>query len=266
MKLTVSGHACVRIVDEAGTLVIDPGVFSPASALDDADAVLVTHTHFDHVDVPAVVAVLDARPAAAVWAPSTVADQLVEAGADAARVHVVAPGDALRVLDHDVDVIGGQHAVIHADVPVAQNVGFVVDGAVLHPGDSFVGLPDGADLDVLLTPISGPWLKTGEVVDFVRDIRPRRVVPIHDALLSELGRAGTLNQLGPDGLGKGHGYEVVDLADGTAIEVEARPEARAVFVGAELRREHPEFDDVPALEQDETVAPRPEEDVADAER
>lgn len=33
-----------------------------------------------------------------------------------------------------------------------------------------------------------------------------------------------------------------------------------------IRAGHPEFDEVPVLEVDETVPPRPEEDVADADR
>jgi hypothetical protein len=37
-------------------------------------------------------------------------------------------------------------------------------------------------------------------------------------------------------------------------------------VAHELELAHPEFGDAPALERDETVAPRPEEDVADAGR
>ena len=37
-------------------------------------------------------------------------------------------------------------------------------------------------------------------------------------------------------------------------------------VAARLRAEHPEFDEVPLLEDDETIPPRPEEDVADAAR
>lgn len=43
-------------------------------------------------------------------------------------------------------------------------------------------------------------------------------------------------------------------------------EARAHAAAEALRAEHPEFDEVPLLEDDETVPPRPEEDVADADR
>ena len=37
-------------------------------------------------------------------------------------------------------------------------------------------------------------------------------------------------------------------------------------VAARLRAQHPEFDEVPLLEADETVPPRPEEEIADVVR
>ena len=50
MQLTKLTHACVRLAKDGAVLVIDPGAFGDASALDGADAVLVTHEHFDHVE------------------------------------------------------------------------------------------------------------------------------------------------------------------------------------------------------------------------
>ncbi len=49
MRITKLGHACVRIEHDGGVVVIDPGVFTDAGALDGADAVLITHEHPDHV-------------------------------------------------------------------------------------------------------------------------------------------------------------------------------------------------------------------------
>ena len=52
MELTKYGHACVAVSDAGQRLVIDPGAFTEASALEGASAVLVTHEHPDHF-VPA---------------------------------------------------------------------------------------------------------------------------------------------------------------------------------------------------------------------
>ncbi|MDJ0345944.1 hypothetical protein QMK19_35515 [Streptomyces sp. H10-C2] len=65
------------------------------------------------------------------------------------------------------------------------NLGFIVDG-VYHPGDSLF-VPAEA-VDTLLVPASGPWVKHGEAVEFVRAVGPARSFPIHDAHFSEVGR------------------------------------------------------------------------------
>ncbi|GAA4833242.1 hypothetical protein GCM10023221_07060 [Luteimicrobium xylanilyticum] len=267
MKLEILGHACARLTDRSGALVIDPGAFSSPDALASVDAVLVTHEHADHVDIEPLLTALAERPHVEVWAPAAVVAALQTRGVELQRLHEAVPGTALRVLGHDVDVVGGTHATIHADLPRIANVGYVVDGAVLHPGDAFVELPHGARVHVVLTPVSGPWLKLAEVVDWVRALQPTVVVPIHDALLSPIGRGSVLRQLGPEGLGGGWGWTVVDLSDdGAALDVEPDPAARAPLVAHELELAHPEFGDAPVLERDETVAPRPEEDAADADR
>ena len=51
MRLIKYAHACVRVEDDGAVLVIDPGAFTEPAALDGVDAVLITHEHFDHLDV-----------------------------------------------------------------------------------------------------------------------------------------------------------------------------------------------------------------------
>jgi L-ascorbate metabolism protein UlaG (beta-lactamase superfamily) len=43
-------------------------------------------------------------------------------------------------------------------------------------------------VSTLLVPVSGPWLKLAEMLDFMRAVAPERAFPIHDALLSDIGR------------------------------------------------------------------------------
>ncbi|MGN8245584.1 MBL fold metallo-hydrolase [Cellulomonas soli] len=184
--LTFWGHACVRFDGDEGGLVVDPGSFSDLdAALDGARAVLVTHEHGDHVAVDALVPRLGAG--LPLWGPASVVEALVHAGADPEHLHVVRAGDEFRAAGRHVRVMGEWHALIHPDVPLVPNVGYLVDGRVLHPGDSLVP-PDVTGVDVLLTPVSGPWLRVADVIELVRALAPRRVVPLHDALLSETGR------------------------------------------------------------------------------
>lgn len=196
MVLTVTrhGHACVRIERDGRALVVDPGVWSDHAALDGAEAVLVTHEHPDHVDVGVVAeAVRGGLPA---WAPEPVLAALETAGAPRGRLHPVADGDELQVAGAVVRVLGERHAVIHPDLPVPANVAYLVEGVVLHPGDSWTTPPAGTAVDVLLLPVGAPWLRLADAVEHVRAVAPRRVVPIHDELLSERGRTGATALLG----------------------------------------------------------------------
>ncbi|HEX6498357.1 MAG TPA: MBL fold metallo-hydrolase [Micromonosporaceae bacterium] len=181
MRLTKFSHACVRFEGDGGVLVVDPGTWSERAALDGVDAILFTHEHVDHVDQDALADALDARPHARVYTHPEVAVKL-DAAHD--RITTVDAGDRFEAAGFPVQAFGGWHAVIHPDVPRVVNLGFLI-GSVYHPGDSF-DVPDG-HVDTLFVPISAPWLKLAEAIDFVRAVRPRQAFGLHDALLNDNG-------------------------------------------------------------------------------
>jgi len=183
MRLTKYAHSCVRLERDGAVLVIDPGAFSEADALDGVDAVLVTHEHFDHLDVDALADALGKRPSVTVYTHAEVLPQL---DALAGAVTTVESGQEFQAAGFRVRAYGGRHAEIHPDVPRVANLGFLVEDSIYHPGDSF-DVPDGAHVETLFVPISGPWLKLSESVDFVRAVAPRRAYAMHDCLLSEAG-------------------------------------------------------------------------------
>lgn len=213
MKLTKQSHACVRLEKDGRTLVIDPGAFSEEDAALGADAVLVTHEHPDHFDVGRLRAALDANPAAELWTLRSVAEQV--SAAFPGRVHTVGEGDAFTAAGFDVQVHGQLHAVIHPDIPRITNVGYLVDGAVFHPGDALT-LP-GQPVDTLMVPVMAPWNKVGEIIDYLREVRPRRAIDIHDALLTDLARPVYDRMLGPAGPGVGTDHS--RLAPGETVEL-----------------------------------------------
>jgi L-ascorbate metabolism protein UlaG (beta-lactamase superfamily) len=212
MELTKHGHACVVLSNEDRRLVIDPGAFTDPAALQGASAVLITHEHFDHFEPERLRAALDADPALEVWTNGSVAGQL---DGLAGRVHVVGHGDAVTVAGFEVHVHGEKHAVIHPDVPVIQNVGFLVDGQVFHPGDALT-VPD-EPVATLLLPVHAPWSKVAEVIDYVRAVDADQAYAVHDALLSDIGLHVVANMLGEGGPGTPTPYS--RLSAGETVEL-----------------------------------------------
>jgi L-ascorbate metabolism protein UlaG (beta-lactamase superfamily) len=212
MELIKHGHACVVLCDGDRRLVVDPGAFTEASALDGATAVLITHEHADHFVPDRVRAAMDADPALEVWTNASVAAQLEGQGT---RVHVVGHGDAVTVAGFDVHVHGELHAEIHPDVPRIPNIGFLVDGLVFHPGDALT-VPE-EPVATLLLPVHAPWSKAAEVIDYVRAVHADQAYAIHDVLLSEPGLDLVAGLLGERGPGTPTPYS--RLAPGDAVEL-----------------------------------------------
>ena len=212
MKLTKHAHACVSLTDGGRTIALDPGTFTPDArqVIAAAEAVLVTHDHFDHLDDALLREALFERPDLRVFGPAAVTGRL---GADE-RVTTVAPGDRFEVAGFVVTVHGGEHALIHREIPQVDNVGYLIGGSVYHPGDAYHVPAD--PVPTLLLPTSGPWTRFGDAADFVRAVRPQRVVQIHELMLSELGQNAAATLLGENGL---TGLPLLRPAPGDSIDL-----------------------------------------------
>jgi L-ascorbate metabolism protein UlaG (beta-lactamase superfamily) len=131
-------------------------------------------------------------------------------------VHTVGEGDTFSAAGFDVEVHGMLHAVIHPEIPRITNVGYVINGSVFHPGDALT-VPR-CPIDTLLLPVHAPWNKLSEVIDYVRAVKPRRAIDIHNALLSDIAPLVYDRMLGPEGPGVG-GAEHLRLASGDSVSV-----------------------------------------------
>ncbi|MEU8378026.1 MBL fold metallo-hydrolase [Streptosporangium sp. NPDC048865] len=211
IRLTKLGHACVRLEKDGRGLVIDPGVMTPETgAVTGAEAVLVTHEHFDHFDPERLRAAVAEDPHLAVYTCPGVARHLADLGD---RVQVVRQGDVLPIAGFEVTVVGEKHHFSHPDVPPVDNVGFVVDGEVLHPGDALTVV----DVPTLLVPGQAPWMTVPDMIAYLRTMTPRRAYAIHDGLINEWGvkvlegvLAGEAGRLGAD---------IRRLAPGESVEL-----------------------------------------------
>lgn len=216
MRITHYGHSAVLVETDDARVLIDPGNFSDAwHGLTDLDAVLITHQHPDHADPEHLPTLIKGNPQATVYVePSIVL--LEEAGKfPTIGAQAVAAGEQVVVNDLLVTGIGGQHAVIHRDIPVIGNVGYVLRSeghpTLFHPGDSLSSVPSG--VDILAVPLMGPWAAMKETIDFVRGVGALEGFPIHDGLLNERGRNMIYGRVGDM-----TGTRMTDLQTGTTHE------------------------------------------------
>ena len=150
MELTHFGHSCLLAEFGGATLLFDPGNFSHGfEGVTGLSAILITHQHPDHADRERLPALVEANPDAALYAdPATAA----ELGGRWRAVHV---GDELTVDGLTIRGVGGRHAVIHPEIPVIDNISYLVGDAehparLMHPGDAL--FVPGEPVEVLATP------------------------------------------------------------------------------------------------------------------
>lgn len=189
MKLTKYTHACVRLEKDGKVLLIDPGSFTEDEAFENVDAILVTHEHQDHLDVERV-----KSNDAPIWTNAGVASQLGDLGD---RVQVVADGNSFEAAGFAVRAYGKDHAIILPELGVpCQNVAYLVEDAVFHPGDSFTR-PD-RRVHTNLVPISGPWFALPAGIEYAREVDAEQTIGIHDALLSPIGQGMMQHWIGSE--------------------------------------------------------------------
>ena len=213
MRLTKFGHSCLLLEEGRARLLLDPGTLSGGFAeLQGLTAVLYTHQHADHLDAERLRGLLDRNPGVRVVSDEGSAKPLGEAGAE---VEVVHDGDEVELGGVGVRVAGRDHAVIHPDIPVVPNVGYLVGGRLFHPGDAFT-LP-GQQVEVLAVPAGAPWLKVSEAIDYLREVHPKVAVPVHEKVLSTVGISIHYRQL--EQLGARGAATLRVLHDGQPVEL-----------------------------------------------
>lgn len=200
MKLVKYEHACFTVEKDSQLLVVDPGNFSADFiAPENVIAVVITHEHTDHFDPDVIAAIYNKNPDSLLLADQSIIDLMPDHRGRA--VHV---GEKASVGEFQLEFFGGEHADIHSSLSPVANLGVLINELLYYPGDSFT-LPQVA-VDTLALPAAAPWLKIGEAMDFLIDVRPRLAFPTHDAILSENGRALVDRMLGAVAANQGTTY------------------------------------------------------------
>lgn len=196
-RMTWWGHSTVSIADSGTTILTDPLLTPrlahlrrnpgapPGAAARQADAVLISHLHADHMHLPSLRML---PPDATIVLPSG-GGRLVHHASD---VREVRPGDVLQLGALRVEVVHAEHDGRRGPWTRAAGaaLGYVVRGirSVYFAGDTdlFVGMADLGGLDLALLPVGGwgPKLGPGHLdptraAYALRQCRAPLAIPIH---------------------------------------------------------------------------------------
>jgi L-ascorbate metabolism protein UlaG (beta-lactamase superfamily) len=211
MELTKYEHACFAIEKDGKSIIVDPGSFTTDLTVpDNVVAVIITHDHGDHFNLDQIAEIITKNPKALIIGPQEVTSQL-----SSYETRTVHGGDSFAIEGFDLDFYGDDHAVIHPVIPIAQNVGVLIEDRIYYPGDSFT-MPE-KSVDTLALPVAAPWLKISEVIEFMKSVGARFTFPTHDAILSTAGKHIADNMMSSFAEAAGTEYRRID---GETIEIQ----------------------------------------------
>jgi len=177
------GHDGYRIEAGGKTIYIDPYRLSKSQQKkNDADVVLISHNHFDHLSLDDLKHVVGKKTT--IVAARECLDQLGNAGASETKG--VVPGDKVSVQGMTIEAVAAYNTNKHFHPKTDRKVGFVFDIGgmrVYHTGDSD-DIPEMSAVrpDVALVPVSGTYVMTAEEAARAvnEKIKPKKLaIPMH---------------------------------------------------------------------------------------
>lgn len=170
MKVTKFRHACLMVEMPDRTALFDPGAFSAelleAHQFGYLDDIIITHEHFDHMDVPTIKKLLQQFPKCRVTAPASAAKKLNDEGVGTAAE----PWEG-------IEFFNSPHEGHEPFLAPPEQIGVHYLDTLTYPGDSHSFTETKA---ILALPITAPWGSTDRAVQLVLELKPRYIIPIHD--------------------------------------------------------------------------------------
>jgi L-ascorbate metabolism protein UlaG (beta-lactamase superfamily) len=144
--------------------------------LKNIDIVLITHNHQDHFDLDSLKIVLKNNPQTKIITNKSVGAILEKEGIASS---IVEGGQSLIEKGILIEGFGQNHALIHSSIPLIQNTGYFVAGKLFYPGDALTNPK--RQIEVLALPVSAPWERLAESIDYALELKPKICFPVHDA-------------------------------------------------------------------------------------
>jgi L-ascorbate metabolism protein UlaG (beta-lactamase superfamily) len=172
IALTWLGHASFKLKAGEKIIYIDPWKVKK----DEADLILITHSHFDHLS-PDDVRRIQKKETVIL----TTRDSAVKLKGD---IRIVKPGDKITVDDIEVETVPAYNIGKSYHPKTSGWVGFIVNAGgrrIYHAGDTDA-IPEMKRLstDVAFLPVGGTYTMTAEeAAEIANQFKPKSVVPMH---------------------------------------------------------------------------------------
>ena len=184
VTLTFIGHGTLMFQHQGKVIHVDPvGREGDYTSLPDADLILVTHEHGDHLDLEAISQIMKTGSGTSIVVSASCEGQINDA-------RVMRNGDEAVVAGYSVEAVPAYNRVHMRSEgqpyhPRGNGNGYIItfgDTRVYVAGDTenIPEMNDLEDIDIAFLPMNLPYTMTPEMVaDATRSIRPRILYPYH---------------------------------------------------------------------------------------
>jgi L-ascorbate metabolism protein UlaG (beta-lactamase superfamily) len=211
MKVTKFGHCCLLIEEGDLRILTDPGVYNEIPQVTNVDVILITHEHPDHCHIDSLKIIRESNPGAEVITHKEMKQVLDDANIEFTTIKF---GEDIERYGIKIGSRGTKHALVHPDLPICSNTGFLIAKRLFYPGDAFHNPSD--IIEILALPVSGPWMKLEEAIEYAKEVKPKVAFPVHDGMLRD--EALESSRMAPRRVLEPLGVELRDMRVGSAEE------------------------------------------------
>ena len=175
MNININTHSSIQVEDMA----FDPYQINESTFK--AKYIFVTHTHFDHLDIPSIKNII--KPDSIIIASFDAKEQLESNFKN--EIYFVKPTDTLKIDNIEIEVLPAYNTNKNFHKKENNWVGFKVTKnnqtiAVLGDTDATPELEQLKNIDVLFVPIGGTYtMNAKEAASLANTIKPNLVIPVH---------------------------------------------------------------------------------------